>query len=126
MKRGGREGEVAVVWLPWLPVGGGQVVRGHALGQGDGPVVAAVQLLHDESQVRLEQGRGREAPEQCRRVHQHGHQQQDVGEELGTNHTSVRPPAAGRMGRTGDKSSSHIETQDYTKHFRTKQYQLSK
>ena len=58
---------------------------GHALGQGDSPVVAAVQLLHDEAQVRLEQRRGREAPEQRWRVHQHGHQQQDVGEELGTN-----------------------------------------
>ena len=80
-------------------------MRGHALGQGDGSVIAAVQLLHDEAEVRLEQGRGREAPEQRRRVHQHGHQQQDVGEELGTNHTSARPPAAGRRGRTGDKSS---------------------
>lgn len=67
---------------PYVPVGVGEARRVHPLGQRDGAVVAAVQLLHDERQVGLKQRRRRKPPEERGCRHEHGHQQQDVREEL--------------------------------------------
>ncbi|PWA22379.1 hypothetical protein CCH79_00018195, partial [Gambusia affinis] len=53
-----------------------------AFGQSDGAVVAPIQLLHDEGEVRLQDRRCGKPPEQGGAVHQHRHQQQHVGEEL--------------------------------------------
>lgn len=65
-----------------VPVWGKQSRGGHALCQSDGSIVTPVQLLHDEAEVRLQKRPCRKPPKQRRRVHQHRHQQQDVGEEL--------------------------------------------
>lgn len=53
-----------------------------ALGQSDSTVVAPVQLFHDEAQVWLQEWSSRKSPEQRWGVHQHRHQQEDVGKEL--------------------------------------------
>lgn len=65
-----------------VPVCAEQSWGRHAFGQSDGTIITPVQLLHDEAEVRLQERRRRKPPEQRRRVHQHRHQQQDVGEEL--------------------------------------------
>lgn len=65
-----------------LPLWGEQSWRGHPLGQSNGAVVTVVQLFHDEAEVRQQEGRRRESPNQRGGVHQHGHQQQDVREKL--------------------------------------------
>ena len=57
--------------------------RRQVLGQLDGLVVEAVELLHDEVEVGGEVRLGGEAPDQGRDGHEGGQQQQDVREELG-------------------------------------------
>lgn len=53
-----------------------------ALGEADGTVVTAIQLLHDEAEVRGELRSSGEAPEQSGNVHEDGQQQKDVRKEL--------------------------------------------
>lgn len=74
------------IWVdfrcPTVPVWGEQSWGGHAFGQSHSAVITPVQLLHDEAEVWLQEGCSRKPPEQRRSVHQHSHQQENVGKEL--------------------------------------------
>lgn len=67
-------------WRTCIPVRVGVAVE--TLGQFDGSVVRAVQLVHNEGQIGGETRSHSESPEQGWDVHQHGYEQEDVGEKL--------------------------------------------
>lgn len=71
---------------------GVRLVGRQALGELDGTVVTAIQLLHNEAEVRGQLRSSGEAPEQSGNVHQNRQQQKDIRKELDSSRKHVRNP----------------------------------